>query len=107
MRRRHIAAGVGFLCVLATTLPAFVLAQNEVPDCVTVRGEARWGADAYNHVVVVQNRCDRRAQCQVATDVNPQPTAVEVPAGETREVMTFLGSPARAFTPRVRCELSR
>lgn len=106
MRRRHIAVGVGLLFALAS-IPAFVLAQNEVPECVSVRAEARWGADAYNHVVVVQNRCARAARCQVATDVNPEPTEVSVPAGETREVVTFLGSPARVFTPRVRCELSR
>lgn len=93
--------------VICLLLPALVLAQNEVPDCVTVRGEARWGADAYNHVVVVQNQCPSLARCRVATDVNPQETSLEVPSGATREVLTFLGSPARAFTPRVRCELAR
>jgi hypothetical protein len=103
VRRSLIAAGVG----LGLLLPALVLAQNEVPECVTVRGEARWGADAYNHVVVVENRCAARARCRVATDVNPQPTTLEVPAGATREVVTFLGSPASAFTPRVQCELLR
>ncbi|MCA9609153.1 MAG: hypothetical protein KC619_26310 [Myxococcales bacterium] len=105
MRRRNIAVGVGLLFALA--LPTLVLAQNEVPDCVTVRGEARWGADAYNHVVVIQNGCERAASCQVATNVNPEAISVEVPAGQTREVLTFRGSPAREFTPRVRCELAR
>lgn len=98
-----MVAGAG-LCVL---FPALVVAQNQVPDCVTVRGEARWGADAYNHVVVVQNRCEALVRCQVATNVNPQATALEVPAGETRELLTFLGSPAREFTPRVQCQLVR
>lgn len=105
MRRRYIAAGVGLLFGLI--LPAIVFAQNDVPDCISVRGEARWGADAYNHVVVIQNGCDRAATCQVATNVNPDAVPVAVSAGETVEVLTFRGSPARTFTPRVHCELSR
>jgi len=93
------------VAVAALATPALVFAQNEVPSCVSVRGEARWGAGAYNHVVIVQNTCDEAARCQVATNVNPSPTRVDVPAGETVETVTFLGSPAREFTPRVSCEL--
>ena len=92
--------------VFCLLLPALAVAQNQVPDCVSVRGEARWGADAYNHIVVVRNQCSALARCRVATDVNPQETRIEVPAGETREVLTFMGSPARVFTPRVQCELA-
>ncbi|MBX3271732.1 MAG: hypothetical protein KF729_15805 [Sandaracinaceae bacterium] len=103
MRRAYWLAGVG----LALSLPALVLAQVEVPDCVTVRGEARWAAMGYNHVVVVQNGCASRARCQVSTNVNPEVVRLEVPARETREVVTFLESPASEFTPRVRCELAR
>lgn len=98
------------LMLLAAALlvaPALVLAQSVVPSCVNVRSEARWGASAYNHVVIVQNTCDEDARCQVATNVTPTPTQVDVPAGETVETVTFLGSPAREFTPRVRCELQR
>ena len=88
-------------------IPALVLAQTEVPDCMTIRSEARWAAMGYNHVVIVQNGCTSRARCSVATDVNPRAERIEVPARETREVVTFLDSPASAFTPRVRCELAR
>lgn len=88
-------------------LPLLAMAQNQVPDCVHVSGEARWGAGAYNHVVRIQNQCERAARCQVATDVSPQETQVRVAAGQTTELVTFLGSPARAFTPRVSCELDR
>ncbi len=103
MRRRFIFAFV----LLVVGLPFLALAQNHVPNCVEVTHQARWGAGAYNHVVRIQNRCDRRARCRVATDVNPQETAIEVAAGATEELITFLGSPARAFTPRVSCELVR
>ena len=36
MRRTILALGAG----LVLLLPAFVLAQNEVPECITVRAEA-------------------------------------------------------------------
>lgn len=88
-------------------LPTLALAQGNLPDCVHVRAEARWGAAAYNHIVVVENTCGSLARCQVATNVNPERTRVDVPPGQTREVVTFRGSPARVFTPRVSCELER
>ena len=99
MRRTILA-----LAIAALALPPLALAQNQVPSCVTVRHEARWGAGAYNHVVIVENGCERPVRCDVATDVNPHPTQVRVDPGGRSEVVTFLGSPAREFTPRVRCE---
>jgi hypothetical protein len=72
--------------------------------CVTAWPEARFRGLAYNHIVHVKNACEQAVACQVSTDVNPSPTAVTVPAGGESEVTTFLGSPARVFTPRVTCE---
>lgn len=92
---------------LALLAPAAALAQGSLPDCVRVEAIARWGADAYNHFVRVDNRCDRRARCRVATNVNPEVQTVEVAAGQSVEVITFRGSPASEFTPRVTCELLR
>jgi hypothetical protein len=40
----------------------------------------------------------------VKTNLNPEPTTVTVPGKEKRLVVTFRGSPAREFTPDVRCE---
>lgn len=100
MQRSVLSLGLLF----ALALPALVLAQNQVPSCVTVRGQARWGAGAYNHIVRVHNGCERSVRCRVATDINPRPTEVTVRAGESAEIITFLGSPAREFTPRVSCE---
>ena len=88
-------------------IPPLVQAQNRVPDCVRVTSQARWGAAGYNHIVTVANGCERPVSCEVATDVNPRPTHIDVPAGESREVTTYLDSPARAFSPRVQCEYAR
>lgn len=94
------------LLALLLLAPASSLAQGSLPPCIQVEGVARWGADAYNHFVRVTNGCDRPARCQVATDVSPEPQAVDVPPGGTVEVITFRGAPGSGFTPRVTCELS-
>jgi hypothetical protein len=39
----------------------------------------------------------------VKTDVNPEPTSVDVAPGEETSVTTWHGSPARVFTPNVSC----
>ncbi len=71
--------------------------------CVSFRAEVRYGASAYNHIVVLTNACDKAEACSVATDVNPEPVKVTVPAHGLTEAVTFLGSPARVFVPRVSC----
>lgn len=79
---------------------------TERPDdltCVAVFAEARYGAFAYNHIVRIANGCPVDVACTVATDVNPEPQSVIVASGNAVEVVTFLGSPARTFTPVVRC----
>ena len=96
-----------FGIALFVSVPALVLAQNQVPDCVNVSAHAPYGSAGYNHVVRIENTCEREVRCQVATNVNPEAVSAVVGAGATREVVTFLGSPAREFTPRVSCELAR
>lgn len=86
-------------------LPLTALAQQQ-PECIRFEGYARWGADAYNHIVRVENACTRAATCNVSTNVNPQVQVVRVPAGQTVEVVTFIGSPASQFTPNVSCTLT-
>lgn len=75
-------------------------------ECVRAWGEARYAGMAYNHVVHLASTCARAARCDVSTDVNPDVQHAVVAPGAELEVTTFLGSPARAFVPRVRCELS-
>ena len=74
------------------------------PTCIEHRSEVRFSS-GYDHLVYVTNRCEKKAHCQVSTNVNPTPTEVTVAPGATETVLTFRGSPAREFTATVRCTL--
>lgn len=76
-----------------------------LPACVRFRSESRYVPYGYNHVVLIENGCSKPAACTVSTDVVPQAQNVDVPAGKTAEVTTFLGSPQQSFVPKVRCQL--
>lgn len=73
--------------------------------CVRVRPEARYRNLGYDHIVHLDSGCDRDAFCDVSTDVNPAVQRVVAPARRSVEVVTFIGSPARVFSPKVSCEL--
>jgi hypothetical protein len=94
------------LLVVALLAPSAAFAQG-LPECIRVEAIVRWGAGAYNHFVRIENGCERSARCQVATDVNPEPQTVELAPGQSVELITFRGSPASQFTPRVSCTLGR
>ncbi len=55
----------------------------------------------YDHVVVIDNGCDRAAACTVSTDVAPDPIQATVDAKKTVELTTFRSSPASTFKPKV------
>lgn len=76
-----------------------------VPACISYWPEARYRALGYDHVVHIHSTCAAEAQCTVATDVNPARIHVTVPPGAEVEVVTWVGSPAREFTPTVLCSL--
>ncbi len=59
----------------------------------------------YDHVVEIENGCDRPAACVVSTDVAPEPIEASVPAREKIELVTFRGSPSYVFKPKVECKL--
>jgi hypothetical protein len=75
------------------------------PECIEVRGEARYGSQGYDHYVFVKNGCDRRADCRVTTNVNPEPASLRVAPGATESVVMWRGSPAREFAARADCTL--
>jgi hypothetical protein len=104
VKRLRIAA---LLLFAGLSVAGIAAAQNDVPDCIDVRAIVRWRAGGYDHWVRVENGCEQRATCQVATDVNPEPQTVEIEPGAHTEVLTWRGSPARTFQPRVSCELAR
>jgi hypothetical protein len=102
------------LVVLGVGLTVFVLAAPQgahsdepapLPACVKAWPEVRYRPFGYDHVVHIRNDCDRTADCTVTTDVNPDATRVSIPPGEEAEVVTWMGSPSREFTPTVACHL--
>lgn len=113
---RRIVAGVA-LVLGAPLLAAVALAQGPEqgrgdaagtrPACVHAHAEPRMQAYGWDHFVVVRNGCEAAVTCRVVTDVNPSPTALEVPAGATRETLTWRGSPASAFSATVDCQPAR
>jgi hypothetical protein len=78
---------------------------SPVPACMSVSTSSRYVPWGYNHIVILRNGCSKTARCMVSTDVNPAAQIVEVAAGATVEVTTFMGSPAYVFVARVRCTL--
>lgn len=106
MRRPIKALLASALCAV----PLAAAAQQSRPDfppCITVSAYARYGAYGYDHLVTIDNGCDRGAECIVRTNVSPDPIAVRVEAAERETVVTFRGSPASEFSARVRCNLDR
>ena len=105
------ALGVSAGIALAAPSLAFPSAPNAgaeppVPSCLRVWGEARLGAYGYAHVVHLDSACPADAQCSVATEVDPTPVEVNVPARTSVEVVTRLESPSREFRPVVKCTLA-
>jgi len=80
------------------------MADAGVAVCWSYSQEARPTGYGYRHVVIVRNGCKKTMSCDVSTDVNPDVTNVSVPAGETREVVTFLEAPGAGFTAKVSCK---
>lgn len=95
------------LFVFAAALPALGQGEggDDIKDCFNVHGEARYGALAYKHIVIVTNRCDVALQCEVWTDVDPSPklSASVGPKG-TSETIVRNNSPSREFKAFGECK---
>jgi hypothetical protein len=108
MKTRWVASSL-LLTAIGLALaphPAAATPPDSVAKCIQVVPEARYRGYGYNHIVHVANVCQSNAECDVSTDVNPQAQHISLAGGATTEVNTFLGSPARVFTPKVDCKLS-
>jgi hypothetical protein len=93
------------LFILAATLPALGQGEDDIKNCYSVHGQARYGALAYKHVVIVTNRCDVTLQCQVWTDVDPSPKqSTTVGPKGTSETIIRNNSPARVFKAFGECK---
>ena len=98
-----LAVAMGVVASYAPSRAAADQTAKPLAPCVSVRAEVRYGAAGYNHIVVLTNVCERAQMCTVSTDVNPAPTDTMVAPRSSAEVVTFLGSPARVFVPKVSC----
>lgn len=95
------------LALVALTVPSWNAADatTNIKDCYAVYGEARYGAFAYKHIVIVANRCDVSLSCEVWTDVDPEPRQkLSVGPKGTGETITRNNSPARSFKAFGECE---
>lgn len=97
------------LFVLAMSVPEAPLSADDdaesMKNCYHVRGEARYGALGYNHVVIVTNTCDVTLQCEVWTDVDPSPRLpLTLGPKATEEATCRLNSPARGFKAFGECK---
>ncbi len=95
------------ILVLSATLPA--LGQggdgDDIKNCFNVHGEARYGALAYKHIVIVTNSCDISLKCQVWTDVDPSPKlSTSVGPKGTSETIVRNNSPSRVFKAFGECK---
>jgi len=104
MKSLGVAIGVGV--VVSVVAMQRAEAVDTASMCIKVKPEARYLGLGYNHIVHVANVCASAAECDVSTDVNPQPQHVSVAGGGAIEVNTFMGSPARVFVPKVICVMS-
>lgn len=84
---------------------ALVAGGAEAATCVAWWPEVRYRPFGYDHIVHIRNSCTVPVRCLVTTDVNPHPMRADVPAGSEIEVVTWVGSPSREFTPHVKCEI--
>jgi hypothetical protein len=108
MNLRVVLLGCAAVAATVAVLPAAQAADAgapALPACMQVTSEARYVPYGYNHIVVLKNGCSHEATCSVSTDVNPEPQTVDVKAGATAEVVTFMGSPSQKFAARVSCKL--
>jgi hypothetical protein len=101
MNTRRVLSALAGSCLLAGSL--LPQARAKELSCVGVSSQALYRNYGYDHVVHLVNRCNDDAVCEVSTDVNPEPSHATVPAKGEVDVLTFRGSPARTFTPRVKC----
>ena len=72
--------------------------------CAVVTASVRAEAFGYKHVVSLRNACDRPVECQVWTDVDPEPRqTLRAAPGETSDIVTRIGSPASAVSASKEC----
>ena len=106
MKYARVSRVIAFAAVFATvcTTPQSSAGES-VPSCIAWSTAVRYRGIGYDHLVNIRSTCDKPADCEVWTNVNPDKQSVEVPQGHNVEVVTFLASPASVFEAHVACSL--
>jgi hypothetical protein len=104
---RPLSPVVSLTILLGSLLmaPSSTASAPAVPACIQSQAQSRYLGFAYDHIVLITNRCDKTASCSVTTSSNPEPIHATVDANQAREVLTFRANPARTFTYDLRCTL--
>jgi len=89
--------------ILVGALMLVAQAQS-LPACVGVATQSRYVPFGYNHIVILKSGCTAPQVCKVSTDVNPEVQTVDLPPGQTVEVMTYMGAAASTFQAKVTCK---
>ena len=93
------------LVLLVVAVPTSDAFAEKTPACIKWWGQTVQTSAGNNHVVGIENGCERPASCTVSTDVAPDPIQATVQPKQRTELVTFRGSPAFTFKPKVDCKL--
>jgi hypothetical protein len=100
-----LAAAFGM--VVAISGGVKLAAAETSPDCIEVTTRTQATGVGYNHLVQVKNGCDSAMHCHVTTSANAKGVHLNVDKGKTKEITTFLSSPASTFTAEAKCQPSK
>ena len=109
MSRHPLAAAILVaLAVVAGSAGATASAEvgaapQAKPKCIEVRTWAKYSYPGWDQMVTLTSTCPSDARCEITTSTNPDPTSVEVPAGQSVDVRTWMSSPGKEFTANVDC----
>ncbi len=108
MRRVALAAAI---CAALTAPIATAGPQASEPTAtvclIRYWVEARPRHPGYDHLVHIDNGCERQIACTIVTNVNPKPLRTTLSARTQTAVLTYRGSPARQFNASVTCRAIR
>jgi hypothetical protein len=72
--------------------------------CVVVQATARYLGSGYNHVASAKNQCPRAVECELWSDVDPEPHhVIRLEPQASADTVFRIGSPAYAFRAFYRC----
>ena len=87
-------------------MPKTAAAQPSARSSCVVRAwpDARYRGVGYDHIVHLANGCGFPVHCTVTTSANPRSLGAHLPAGGSRELVTYRNSPSRSFGIKVSCQ---